>query len=339
MINPMRLPFIRRTMRLTPWLLSAFLAVSIPLSDARPAAAADQLKIVTGFAAGSGIDVIARLIAQYVRQDTGMTVIIENRPGGGGRVAADMVAHAAPDGQTILLAPIVTTAFTPFMFKKLSFDPLKDLEPITRLGNFKFALAVNNKLPANTVKEFIAYVKANPGKMSFSTPGAGTPAEFLGAMFNKATGTDLVHVPYRGSGPAAAGVLAGDVMSAFNTTVAMLPLYKDGKVKILAVTGSSRSPNLPNVPALSELKLNLGEIESADLWYGFLAPGKTSPETVKKLNSILVAAIKNPKVKERLLKLDIEVITDTPEAFAKIVKQDYDRWGKVIKDSGFKLRD
>jgi len=326
-------------MPITSWLFSAALAVLICTFQAWPAAAANQLKIVTGFAAGSGIDVIARLIAEHVRQDTGMTVIVENRPGGGGRVAADMVAHTAPDGQTVLLAPIVTTAFTPFMFKKLSFDPLEDLVPVTRLGNFKFTLAVNNKVPANTVKEFIAYVKANPGKMSFSTPGAGTPAEFLGAMFNKATGTDLVHVPYRGSGPAAAGLLSGDVLSAFNTTVAMLPLYKDGKVKLLAVTGSSRSPNLPNVPALSELKLNLGDIESADLWYGFLAPGKTPPETVKKLNSILVAAIKNPKVKERLLKLDIEVITDTPDAFAKIVKADYERWGKVIKASGFKLRD
>jgi tripartite-type tricarboxylate transporter receptor subunit TctC len=225
------------------------------------------------------------------------------------------------------------------MFKKLSFDPLKDLVPITRLGNFKFTLAVNNKVPANTVKEFVDYVKANPGKMSFSTPGAGTPAEFLGAMFNRATGTDLVHVPYRGSGPAATGVLSGDVLAAFNTTVAMQPLYKDGKVKLLAVTGSTRSPNLPNVPAFRELKMNLGDIESADLWYGFLAPGKTPADIVKKLNTILVAAVKDPKVSERLLALDIEVITDTPEAFAKIVQADYERWGKVIKESGFKLRD
>lgn len=328
---------------LSAWGVSRFFALWLAVllfgPGLQPAAATDQLRIVTGFAAGSGIDVIARLLAEHVRKNTGMTVIIENRPGGGGRVAADLVARAEPDGQTVLLAPIVTTAFTPFMFKKLSFDPLKDLTPITRLGNFKFALAVSNKVPAKNVKEFIAYVKANPGKMSFSTPGAGTPAEFLGAMFNKATGTDLVHVPYRGSGPAAAGVLSGDVLSAFNTTVAMLPLHKDGKVKIVAVTGSSRSTNLPDVPTLSELKLNLGDIESADLWYGFLAPGKTPADIVKKLNTILVAAVKDPKVRERLIALDIEVITDTPEEFAKIVQEDYERWGKVIKESGFKLRD
>ncbi len=314
-------------------LLSAVLMA--PLS--RSAIAAEQMKVVVGFAAGSGVDVIARLVAERVRVATGTTVIVENRPGGGGRVAADVVAHSDPNGATLLFAPIVTTAFTPFVFKKLSFDPLKDLAPITRVGNFKFTLALNNNVPADTVKEFVAYVKANPGKISYASGGAGTPMHFLGAMFNQATGTDLLHVPYGGSGPAAVAILGGQVHSAFNTTVAMGPLYKDKKVKLLAVTGSKRSPTLPDVPTFGELKMNLGDIESAEMWYGFLAQGKTPPAVIQKLNAILVDAIKDPTVRARLETLDIEVATDTPEAFAKIVAADYERWGRVIKASGFTL--
>ncbi len=162
------------------------------------------------------------------------------------------------------------------------------------------------------MREFIAYAKANPGKINYATPGAGTPAHFLGAMFNRATGTDLVHVPYSGSGPAAVAVLSGQVQSAFNTTVAMLPIYKDKKVKLLAVTGASRAPTLPDVPTFAELKMNLGDMEHAEMWYGFFAPGRTAAPTIQKLNTILVAALKDPAVRERLETLDIEVATDTP---------------------------
>jgi tripartite-type tricarboxylate transporter receptor subunit TctC len=325
--------------RIPAIIATALLATTSVALTPRPVVAAEQMKVIVGFAAGSGVDVIARVVTDRVRADTGMTIIVENRPGGGGRVAADLVAHSDPDGTTLLFAPIVTTAFTPFVFKKLSFDPLKDLAPITRAGNFKFTLAVNNNVPANTVQEFVAYVKANPGKISYGTPGPGTPAHFLGAMFNKATGTDLLHVPYRGSGPTAVAILGGQVPSAFNTTVAMGPLYKDKKVKLLAVTGTKRSPTLPDVPTFGELKMDLGDIETAELWYGFLTQGKTPPATIRKLNAAIVAAVKDPTVQARLQTLDIEVATDTPEEFAKLIRADYERWGRVIKDSGFTLSD
>ena len=298
-------------------------------------AAADQLKIVVGFAAGSGVDAVTRVVAERVRVATGMTVIVENRPGGGGRVAAEVVARAEPDGNTILSAPIVTTAFTPFVFKKPGFDALTDLAPITRLGNFKFTLALNAGVPADTLGEFISYVKANPGKINYGSTGAGTPAHFLGVMFNRASGTDLVHVPYSGSGPAAIALLSGQVQSAFNTTVAMLPFYQDKKVKLLAVTGSSRARALPDVPTFAELKLNLGDIEHAEMWYGFFAPGKTPPAKVANLNTILVEALHDQTVRERLATLDIDVATDTPGEFSSLVKADYDRWGAVIRSTGF----
>ena len=306
---------------------------------ARVAAASGELKFVVGFAAGSGIDAIARVVAERVRNVTGRTIIVENRPGGGGRVAGEAVAHAEPDGSTVLFAPIVTTAFTPFVFKNLSFDPLNDLTPITRLGTFKFTLAVGADVPVDTVREFVAYVKANPGKVSYASPGPGTPAHFLGAMFNRATGTDLVHVPYRGSGPAAVAVIGKQVQSAFNTTVAMLPLYKDSKVKLLAVTGTTRAPTMPDVPTFAELKMNLGDIEDAEMWYGFLAPGRTPPATVRTLNAMLVDALKDAAVRDLLRNLDVEVMTTTPEEFAKLIKTDYERWGAVIRSTGFTLNE
>lgn len=315
----------------------ALCAAAFAAATSQSASAADQVKVVVGFAAGSGVDVIARVATEQMRADTGSTIIVENRAGAGGRIAANLVAHSNPDGRTLLFAPIVTTAFTPFVFKRLSFDPLKDLAPITRVGNFKFTLAVNNAIPANTVKEFVAYVKAHPRQVSYGSPGPGTPGHFLGVMFNKATGTDLLHVPYNGSGPASVAVLSGEVKSAFNTTVAMAPLYKSKKVKLLAVTGAKRSPTLPDVPTFSELKMNLGAIESTELWYGFFAQGKTPPAIIQKLNAELVAALKHPAVVARLQSLDIEVATDTPQAFATRVLADYKRWGKVIKDSGFTI--
>src|ERR1700716_2927979 len=312
------------------WLIFGLFVTLLPLSFAQSAATAEQLKVVVGFPAGSGLDVITRVVAAGVQTATGTTVTAENRPGAGGRLAAEAVAQAEPDGSTILSAPIVTTAFTPFMYKSLRFDPIDGLALITRLGNFKFALAVNKDFPAGTLKEFVAYAKAHPGKLGYATPGPGTPAHFLGAMFNRATGTDLLHIPYRGSGPAATALLSGEVQSTFNTTVALLPLHKDKQVKMLAVTGSTRSPAMPDVPTFGELNMNLGDIENAELWYGFLAPGKTPASAVQQLNAVLVAALKDPTVRDKLQNLDIEVATDTPEAFAKIVKADYKRWGAGI---------
>jgi tripartite-type tricarboxylate transporter receptor subunit TctC len=309
-----------------------------PMTPGLPAAAAaSDLKFVVGFAAGSGVDSIARVVAERVRIGSGRTVIVDNRPGGGGRIAAEAVVRGEPDGSTILFAPIVTTAFTPFMFKNPGFDPLTDLAPITRLGNFKFTLAVNAAVPAETAQDFLAYVRAHPGKVSYSTPGPGTPAHFLGAMLNRATGTDLVHVPYRGSGPAAMAVLSGEVQSTINTTIAMLPFYKNRSVKLLAVTGAARATAMPDVPTFAELKMSLGEIEDAEMWYGFLAPGKTQPTTVNSLNAVLKEALNDTAVRDLLRDQDIEVATSTPEEFAQLIKADYERWGAVIRATGFTL--
>jgi tripartite-type tricarboxylate transporter receptor subunit TctC len=319
-------------------LLVAFsLALSFGAGHNPSAHAQEQLKIIVGFPAGSGIDVLTRLIAEQVRIDTGTPIIVDNRAGGGGRIAAEYVAKAEPDGKTILAAPIVTTAFTPFVYKKLNFDPMKDLAPITRLGNFQFALATNNDVPAKSVKDFIAWVRANPGKVNYGSLSAGTPSHFLGVMFNRATGTDMQHVPYKGSGPVNIDLQSGQIQATFNTTVATMQLFKGGKINLLAVTGATRSPALPDVPTFKELKLNLGPMEDAELWYGFLAPGKTPAPVIAKLNAQIVAALKNPQIREKITNLDIQVVTDTPEEFAKIIANDYKLWGEIIKSTGFTL--
>jgi tripartite-type tricarboxylate transporter receptor subunit TctC len=311
--------------------------LGLTLLHPHTAQAQEPLKIVIGFPPGSGLDVLTRLIAEQIRLDTGMPIIVDNRAGGGGRIAAEYVAKADPDGKTILSAPIVTTAFMPFVYKKLSFDPMKDLAPITRLGNFQFALATNNDVPAKSVKDFIAWVRANPGKVNYGSLSAGTPSHFLGVMFNRATGLDMQHVPYKGSGPVNIDLQGGEIQATFNTTVSTMELYKGGKINLLAVTGGARSPSLPDIPTFKELKLNLGPMEDAELWYGFLAPGRTPAPVIKELNARIVAALKNPQIREKITNLDIQVVTDTPEEFAKVIANDYKLWGEVIKSTGFSL--
>jgi tripartite-type tricarboxylate transporter receptor subunit TctC len=318
-------------------ILPRFCALVLAMCLATPLAAAETLKILVGFPAGSGLDVITRTIAERVRIDTARTIIVDNRGGSGGRIAAEALAKSEPNGNTLLAAPIVTTAFSPFVFKRLGFDPLKDLAPVTRLGTFKFALAVNKDVPVDSVEQFIAYTRANPGKMNYGSLSAGTPSHFLGAMFGRSTGIDLKHVPYRGSGPATIGLLGAEVQAVFNTTAAMMPLYQDKQVKLLAVTGAERSPVLPDVPTFRELKLGLGDIEAAELWYGFFAPGGTPDTVIREHAAVIGQALRDPDVRARLKDLDIDVVIDTPEEFAKIVAADYDRWGRIIRETGFTL--
>lgn len=294
-------------------------------------------KIFVGFPAGGGLDTMVRIIADKVREMHGITIVVENRPGTAGRLAAEAVARAEPDGSVVLAAPIVVTAFYPFIYRSLPFDPLTDLVPVTRFCTFQFALAVDPKLGAETVRDFITYAKGHPGKVGFGSLGAGTPSHFLGLMFSNATGTDLTHVPYRGSAPALHDLVGGSIQAVFDTTASLMEQHRAGAVRVLAVTGSKRSPRLPEVPTFGELALGLGDIEAADLWYGVFAPGRTPPDTVERLAKALGDALADATVRERLAGLDVAVVADAPAAFAEIVKADHARWGRVIRSSGFTL--
>ncbi|WP_170149432.1 Bug family tripartite tricarboxylate transporter substrate binding protein [Rhodoplanes roseus] len=311
--------------------------VAAGLGPARAQLAPRPLKIMVGFPAGGGLDTMVRIIGDKLREQTGTSAIVENRPGTAGRLAAEAVARAEPDGTTLLAAPLVVTAFYPFIYKTLPFDPMSDLVPVTRFCTFQFALAVDPRLKVETVRDFIAWVKANPGKASFGSLGAGTPSHFLGLMFSNATGTDLTHVPYRGSAPALQDLVGGSIQAVFDTTASLMAQHQAGTVKVLAVTGTARSPRLPDVPTFGELTLGLGDIEAADLWYGFFAPGRTPPEQVARLAAAIRDAVADPTVREKLAGLDVAVVADTPAAFAEIVRADNVRWGRVIRASGFTL--
>jgi tripartite-type tricarboxylate transporter receptor subunit TctC len=319
----------------------AALVVLIGSLLAAPPASAQRserpLRFLVGFPPGGGLDSMTRVVGEHIHAATGRTVVVENKAGAAGRIAAEAVVRGETDGSLVLSAPIVTTAFFPFIYNKLGFDPLRDLAPITRFATFQFALAVGPQVPANTVAEFIAYLKTKPATASYGSLSPGTPSHFLGEMFKRATGTDMTHVPYRGSAPALIDLQSGQITAVFDTTASVMQLARAGKIKVLAVTGGHRSERLPDAPTFAELKLGLGDMETADLWYGFFAPGGTSPAAVQELNGAIAAALRDKRVIELINQLDCRVEIDTPAAFAKRIADDYDRWGPIIRSTGFKV--
>jgi tripartite-type tricarboxylate transporter receptor subunit TctC len=301
-------------------------------------AAQDARRIVVGFPPGGTLDVLSRAMAPALGEDLGGSVIIENQAGAGSLVAAQAVARAKPDGRTLLVAPVVVPAFMPHLYRKLGFDPLTDLVPVAELGSFNFALVVSSALPVKTLAEWLAYCKANPGKVSFGSFGAGTPAHFLGVMFNRAAGTDMLHVPYKGGAPVLTALLGGEIQAAFLLTGGMaVEQSQAGKIRVLAVTGSARSAVLPTVPTFAEAGLGLKEMENASLWYGFFAPKGTSSADVERLNRALVAAVRTPKVRDVLVREDIAPSGLSAGDFAQKVRRDHRDWGDVIRSTGFTL--
>ena len=302
------------------------------------AVAQDTRRIVVGFPPGGALDVLGRAVAQVWSEESGQSVIVENQAGAGSLIAAQNVARAKPDGHTLLLAPVVVPAFFPHIYKKLSFDPLTDLQPLAELGTFNFALVVGNAVPANNLGEWLGYVRKNPGKTSFGSFGAGTPAHFLGVMLNRSAQTDTLHVPYKGGAPAMQAVVAGETQSAFMLTGGItLEQAKAGRIKVLAVTGDKRSPLLPAVPTFAEAGLGLKEMDHASLWYGFFAPKGTPVAEMDRLNRVLQTAMKSTKVREVMAREDIAPSSLSAAEFAQKVQRDFRNWGEVIQSTGFTL--
>ena len=305
----------------------------------RVRAAERPLRLVVGFAAGGSLDLIARALAERLRDELGQPVIVENKAGAGSLLAAEAVARAEPDGTTLLIAPVVVTAFFPHLYKKLAFDPLKDLVPVAQLGTFQFALAVGARDPAPDLAAFVRRARANPGKGTFGSVSPGTPSHFLGVMFNRAVGTDLQHVPYKGAAPALTALQGGEIESAFVPAGNVVELQRAGRVKVLAVTGRTRSPMLPDVPTFDEGELALKAMQDASLWYGFFAPARTAPADAERLSAALARALANAEVASRVSKLDVVVAHLPPAEFARVVRRDAEQWGAVIRASGFTLQD
>jgi len=286
--------------------------------------------LVVTFPAGSAPDIIARLAGQHMSQRLGQQFVIENKPGAGGNIATEYVTRAAPDGYTLLM-PVSTNAVNTVLYRNLSFDFIRDIAPIAGIAKTAFVIITPSAFPAKNLQEFVAYLKANPGKVNMASGGIGTSPHLCGELFQIQTGTKMVHVPYRGN--YMSDLLANQVQVVFNPIAQALPLIRDGKLRAYGVTTAYRIKALPDVPAIGEVVKGYDAIG----WYGLGAPAKTPPEIIKKLSEAMNAAIADPKVNERFVQLGVEPMPLTPEGFKKHIAVEAEKWGKVIKAQDIKI--
>ena len=303
---------------------------------AAPSLAQDKIdkpvRIIVGFPPGGTADVMARAVADKMKDTLGQPVIVENRPGAIGRIAADAVKAAAPDGSTIMVMPIGPMAVVPHTYKTLSYDPLKDFAPIGMGSTFQFAVAAGPQSGAKTWGEYVVWAKANPGKSSYATSGAGSLPHFFGLLVARESGIELLHVPYKGSAAYMNELLGGNVPLAVDAIADLTEQHRAGKIRILASSDAKRSTAVPDVPTFAELGIKGVEAEG---WFGFFAPAKTTKAIVDQLNRSLNQALTSPEIAQRLAGLGLDPATSTPEEFARILAADYAKWGPVVKASGF----
>src|SRR4051794_16738410 len=298
--------------------LSAASTLSFPASLLGRAAAAQTqtpiwpgrfVRMIVPYPAGGGADTIARLIAGRLSETWGQQVLIENRGGAGGNIASEAAARSAPDGYTMYLAGEFQ-ATNLYLYSKLAYDPVADFVPVTLVVQYPAVLVVPNSSPAHSVKEFIAHAKANPGKVTFASPGYGTGPHLAGELFKRVAGIELTHVPYRGAAPALQDVIAGRVDSFFNNIAPLVPLMKEGQVRGLAVTTARRTPAMPDLPTLAEQGLAGFDVSG---WYAFFVPAGTPGAVVRKMHADTVTALVDPKVRQRLEEIGLFVVGSSPE--------------------------
>jgi tripartite-type tricarboxylate transporter receptor subunit TctC len=288
--------------------------------------------IVVGFAAGGPNDISARLMGQWLSERLGQQFVVENRPGAGSNIATEAVVRAASDGYTLLLVP-APAAINATLYSKLSFNFIRDIAPVAGIVSVPEVIVVNPSVPAATLPEFIAYAKANPGKINLATAGNGSVPHVAGELFKFMAGVDLVRVNYRGGGPALVDLIGGQVQVMFEPTLSTLPYIRAGKLRALAVTSAKRSEALPGIPTAGEFVPGY----EATAWFGLGAPKNTPAEIVDKLNREVNAGLADPKIKQRLADLGGVPMPMSPAEFSKLIVEETEKWGKVIKLAGIKL--
>jgi len=314
--------------------LAAVALVALAGAAAAQAWPSKPVRWIVPFAPGGTTDILARTVGEKLSVALGQPVIVENKPGAGGGVGAELVAKAAPDGYTIMGGTISTHAINASLYKNLGYDPVRDFVPITLIARVPNMLVVNPSVPAKDVKELVALLRANPGKYSFASSGNGTSQHLSGELFKTMTGVDMQHIPYKGSPPALADVVGGQVTMTFDNITTAWPLAKGGKLRALAVTTATRSSIAPDVPTLAEAGLAGYEVGS---WQGVFAPAGTPPEVVKRLNAEIVKIVNSPEVREKLVGLGAEPAPNTPEEFAAMVQSEVGKWADVVKKSGARV--
>ncbi|HEY2256229.1 MAG TPA: tripartite tricarboxylate transporter substrate binding protein [Variovorax sp.] len=318
--------------------LALFWAAALVLTGPASAQAVQQrpIRLIVPYAAGGPIDLTARILAEKVKDSLG-TVIIDNKPGAGGNIGADMVAKAAPDGLTIGIAATATNAVNPWLYAKMPFDAGTDFAPITQMVRVPNVLVMNaetaRRLKIETVADLIAYGKANPGKLNYGSGGNGSAGHLAGEMFKKQAGIFAVHIPYNGGNPAQLALLSGQVDFNFDNLATAAPNIRSGKLKAIAVTTALRSPALPDVPTVAATLKGF----SIDTWWGLVAPAGTPPEVIAKLNRAFVAALEEPDTKTRFAALLAEPVPTTPQQFGSFMKSELAKYEKVVRATGAKV--
>jgi tripartite-type tricarboxylate transporter receptor subunit TctC len=289
------------------------------------------VRIIVGFAPGGTTDVLARMMAQWLSERLGQPFVIENRPGAGTNIATEAAVRAAADGYTLLFVT-TTNAINTTLYEKLSFNLGRDIAPVATLTRSSIVMVVNPSIAAKTVPEFIAYAKANSGKINMASPGSGTASHIAGELFKMMAGVDMVHVPYRGGGPALTDLISGQVQVMFVTIVSPIEYIRAGRLRALAVTTETRSEALPDIPSVGEF---LPGYEASN-WFGIGAPKATPAEVVDKLNKEINAGLADPKIKARLADLGSTPLVGSPADFGKFITDETEKWAKVIKFAGIK---
>jgi tripartite-type tricarboxylate transporter receptor subunit TctC len=318
-----RLPFLAATAAALP------IAARMASAQAYPSR---PVRWLVGYAPGGGNDIVARLMGQWFSERLGQPFVIENRPGAATNMAAEAVVHAAPDGYTLLLVG-QPNAINATLYEALSFNFINDIAPVAGLMTVPNVMVVNPSFPAKTVPEFIAYAKANPGKINMASAGNGSAAHLAGELFNSLTGISMVHVPYRGQAPALADLLAGQVQVLFATSPASIEYVRSGKLRALAVTTAVRAEALPDLPCVGEFVPGY----EASAWYGIGAPQKTPAEIIDKLNKEANTGLADAKLKVRLADLGGTLIPGSPADFGKLIADETEKWGKVIRTANIKI--
>jgi tripartite-type tricarboxylate transporter receptor subunit TctC len=310
------------------------LAFLLALTLSLPAAAQDKtLKFVLGYPPGASSDLLTRLLADKMRPALGMHTIVENRTGAAGIVGTESVKNSLPDGATILLTPLAPmVAFPHSHGAAVRYDPFKDFAPVAHICDFQLALVVNAELPAKTVAEYIALVKRDPKAGDYASAAAGSLPHYLGVMFAKAAGLNMTHVPYRGTAPALQALVGGEVKAAMFVLADALTTVRSGKARLLAVAGAKRASMAPDVPTFKELGYDL----EASAWYALFAPAGTPKELIDKYAKAAIDVVRSPDMSQRLEQMGLEPTGLPPADLARILRSDYDKWGPVIKASGFK---
>ncbi len=311
------------------WFILLFALLSLGV-EAQPYPA-KPIRFVVPYPAGGPLDTVARLLGQKVSESTRQPVVVDNKPGAGGNIGADAVAKSPADGYTILMGAVATHAINPTLYSSIPYDAIKDFVPVTQVASTPNVLVVNPSVPASTVREFIAYAKANPGKLNFGSGSTGSAGHLAGELFKTMAGVDMTHVPYKGAAPAMTDLIGGQIQLMFDNLASSLAQVRAGKVKALAVTIANRSALAPELPTIAESGLPGFDIST---WFGIFVPAGTSREVVERLHAEFVKALAAPEVREKMVNLGAEPVGNKPEEFAAYIRTELDKYARVIKASG-----